>query len=1120
MDIFINTAAADINDATVTSLTDSTQVTDFKQLVLGDSEPLTLYFMDGSAAEAWSGDATYTPVLSLGPPDALGDSLSTSSNFTAITDGWSGRMSVATTILYDYCYRAQLANRNIRSVVLNLQARVTDPNGNQETFALINIVVSFGPLPTTPPDDSAVNFATYVQVQAEAAAAAASAAAALVSENAAAASETAAGLSETNAAASEAAAGVSETNAAASAADALTQAGNSSTSAAASAASAVTAGISETAAAASEAAAGVSETNAAASESAAATSETNAATSETNAAASEAAAAVSETAALASQVAAASSAADASASATAAANALAAFYISTIAGGSVPATATAAGYFYLISSVGTSQSITWAVGDMAIYDGTSGNWTKLATSAYGFAIDATVQSEFAARAARQAVISDGTGGISTGPVLDLSAVSGITILGFISPADITPSGTQAIASNYTGSNGVALYLRTTGALQLVISGTTYVSTELWAPAAGATGLGAVSINLAGNAVFSVGGVQLGDAIDVSAKSASDLDTSTAQTWGSSEGTGFWVGGIGECGISTDIGTLAQLASIQANGTAVGSGLTMLQHIVPQIAGQSDVLLEDVSGNINHAVLGASGLSWVHEPFLPTRTVTQGLRGDGSNGAQIDAVLNDQNPAGAGPFAVRVNAHMPDNRTTTRILAAITDDVTSIIQDGSFYVGFTVNYGLTAQLRVSSGNELIKSSVALYDKIKDTDAQIVVGRGSGGFFAFLEPAGGGVYDVTNLFINDNNGSPGTWATVTANGTHWTSLARSSTNATAATIYALDLFNLAPTNTTEAAEMMGDIVPAKWAKGDNAAVITDSARNEDFAEATSDWVVIGSAVGVTINTTQTAGSLFYYTSGTGTDTRYFGLDPATYWSAIPAIGTELVLKITATSVHSDLRVEMLDSSNSTTGLLALSDVELGENIYRFTVGAVIGASKFRFRTNTVGTTYLSRVEINRGLTTSLDLSDGGGYQPKNTRAENGSEHFEMSTTGVEWVNAASEGKRISITKTFTESEISTTSSTTELGTLPPGWSLRELQVSRAVAFDASTTLAVGTSSGSTLFVSAQSLASTGFSMTDSSRKDPQSSTANTSIYIKKNQATTTGTVTITVFLERSF
>ena len=44
---------------------------------------------------------------------------------------------------------------------------------------------------------------------------------------------------------------------------------------------------------------------------------------------------------------------------------------------SVPATSTAAGDLYLVSAAHTAQSITWAINDIAIYNGTSGSWSRV-----------------------------------------------------------------------------------------------------------------------------------------------------------------------------------------------------------------------------------------------------------------------------------------------------------------------------------------------------------------------------------------------------------------------------------------------------------------------------------------------------------------------------------------------------------------------------------------------------------------------------------------------------------------------------------------------------------------------------------------------------------------------
>lgn len=82
--------------------------------------------------------------------------------------------------------------------------------------------------------------------------------------------------------------------------------------------------------------------------------------------------------AMTAQVATATAAASAAAaSATAAANAVASQFKGGISGASVPATSPLAGDYYRVTSAGTSQGKTWAVGDLAVYSGTSGAWTQV-----------------------------------------------------------------------------------------------------------------------------------------------------------------------------------------------------------------------------------------------------------------------------------------------------------------------------------------------------------------------------------------------------------------------------------------------------------------------------------------------------------------------------------------------------------------------------------------------------------------------------------------------------------------------------------------------------------------------------------------------------------------------
>lgn len=68
---------------------------------------------------------------------------------------------------------------------------------------------------------------------------------------------------------------------------------------------------------------------------------------------------------------------NAAASAVIAVNAISSAYLGGVAGASVPLTSPLAGDTYRIISAGTSQGKNWVIGDAAIYEGTSGNWTQL-----------------------------------------------------------------------------------------------------------------------------------------------------------------------------------------------------------------------------------------------------------------------------------------------------------------------------------------------------------------------------------------------------------------------------------------------------------------------------------------------------------------------------------------------------------------------------------------------------------------------------------------------------------------------------------------------------------------------------------------------------------------------
>lgn len=281
----------------------------------------------------------------------------------------------------------------------------------QQRMTLRREVLQEGDEPPTTAEASRISAtASAAAAQASANAAADSAAAAATSASAAAGSATAATAAQTAASAARDAALAAQT-----AAQAAQTASSASASAAAGSATAAAtaqtaAETARTAAQAAQTAAETARTAAQASATAAATSATNAATSATNAAASETNAATSANGASTSATNASASATAAAASAAQAALISAGLtFISDIAGASVPATATASGYFYVINTAGTAQGKTWAVGDLAIFKGTSGQWSQIpASSALASQVTANMAATRNALAPQAALLSLGT----------------------------------------------------------------------------------------------------------------------------------------------------------------------------------------------------------------------------------------------------------------------------------------------------------------------------------------------------------------------------------------------------------------------------------------------------------------------------------------------------------------------------------------------------------------------------------------------------------------------------------------------------------------------------------------------------------------------------------------
>ena len=122
-------------------------------------------------------------------------------------------------------------------------------------------------------------------------------------------------------------------------------------------------------------------------------------------------------------------------------------------------------------------------------------------------------------------------------------------------------------------------------------------------------------------------------------------------------------------------------------------------------------------------------------------------------------------------------------------------------------------------------------------------------------------------------------------------------------------------------------------------------------------------------------------------------------------------------------------------------------------------------------------------------------------------------ELSTTGVAHKLELGAGEFV-VVKYFGHSDISSLASTTRLLDLPANCSILDVEFDREIAFDAATTLDVGTAGNGTLFVAAKSVASVGKTVATvaAASTSALSATAWTTVYIKKNQTTTVGGTTV--------
>ncbi len=752
-----------------------------------------------------------------------------------------------------------------------------------------------------------------------------------------------------------------------------------------------------------------------------------------------------------------------------------------------------------------------------------------------------VSPQFAARAPRQGVTSDGTAILgttqNTGSNFDFGT-NDVTLFLWVKPDDWTPSGVQTIMAGNGDNLGLLAYILNDGTLRVGMGNgsgyTLYVSTEATELTDGEWALLTFSLDRDGNLIFGVNGQQLGDPVSISAQSAQTLTSTYPSEWGRT-----FEGAMGEAGIAQGALTAAQVAEIHANGTAQGLGLTTYQHLVPTDTLAAGIF-EDVSGNNNHAALGGipstNGIDTVLPVELPAETVkVPALRSDGSDGSRIYATLNDQDP-GTGDFLLRWDVGcIEDLSGTSKYPASLTSSISDIYQARSVHWYYDTGIGLGFRmLGATTGDSRKLTSLSLAEVIfEHIQAGYVVGlsasRSASGLAIYYR-VNGLTLDVTNLFTEATGGTAPAWTdTITA--TYLVGIYRNSTTSSAQDLHDLRLYNAAPDTLAEAADAMSPTpVGAKWQP------VGDQTFYAPTFATTDSWVQLGGAVQtptvasneLVLEGTNTDGQLIIYRSSTLTAGNYYRITATFRLDAnVVSDGVAYVGLRGNGSVMIDGTAKQFDGGTSDQtftweGFLSDSSYTGSGDRLSFVFNPDGSTTVPQFTIDTSDFLYIHSVTVGEvGQTVGLDLADGGGYQPKNPRAENGSTNWEMSTTGIDWTVPANAGKRIAITKTYNWTEISSTALTTLLGSLPPSWGYVDTFFRVVTAFDAGTTVDIGGGGSATRFHSAAVMDAAGYVEPDGSgQQRPLSPTSINGIYIAKNQVTTQGEVAVTVILERAF
>jgi len=659
------------------------------------------------------------------------------------------------------------------------------------------------------------------------------------------------------------------------------------------------------------------------------------------------------------------------------------------------ATISAGGGDISAASIDTLAELNAIVGDATLIDGTLS------------------QSQFAARAPRRAIVSAGTVPMATIPntgAID-PATANFSVFGYKTRGTGSTDYLYAFGSSISGSY---LYFDATK-LQFHI-GTDAVVFDLGSHglSAGEWALIAVTVDRAGLAKGYINGVLIGSA-DISAKSAQSATpgASVNLNLGGNTTDGGRSGSYGEFGWTESVLTAAQIAAIHANGTARGSGLTMLAHWVPPV--DQDVLFVDVSGNHNHAVLGTTGISLNYEIAAPVNVPTQALVSDGTAGSKLSATLNSQNPS-TGDFTLWSDTLMRDNSTDVDVVAALSGSNTDVTSARAFLI-YVTSVGVRVQLygATSSDYRRLSAGNGLLEALKRTRSVVAATRTSAGVKVFTNFGTNQMLEITNLFSESQANSAPEW-TDQVDGQYLIGSYRDAGSSYPISYMdgGLELLNFAPSLAELNYRIRNGVWEPKFAEGKTALYTTDFSTS-------SGWLMSNGTVAIA--------------SGVAS---YDGSADVTMYRNFPS-GAEVGMPVRLTFTSSATGKMYLQGNSTTEWLEEFAtnysvNVAVGVNVFEGTLSSV-ASQRFGIRFRSAGGAWdMDDLTLDiLGLTTALNLKAGSGDTIENSRAANGSSHFTKSG-GITWENPSvtsfgrTSGGRVANTSPITFSNATSSTNTT--------------------------------------------------------------------------------------------